>query len=216
MLIADSESGLDVAEIINMKFRQLVEMSNGHNGSNVALNEPKAELGIRAMQSLSPVVTQSRVQEASNETITQAVPVVTQPPIPEVSIAPTTPAVSIAPITPAVSIVNQPPIPEIFLTANMPVVPAPVILTQTASANINNSTTPFVESTPSLGTLLSIPATLLASNVIQPANSVTAPSLASESLKNIPLTGQTSGKKRRRKNKKNAQKRMCLDCLHAQ
>ncbi|KAI3669685.1 hypothetical protein L6452_41023 [Arctium lappa] len=185
----DSESGNDMSEIINCKFRHHVDMNKVreiYNGTSVVvaqtivdnavgLNEAKTESGTTPMPEssafLPPVVTQPSIPKVSNEAIT-------------------------------------------------PTVPGLAVLTQTPSAEINNSSISSVvaAAAPCLGQLASVPAPGLSSNVIQPINSEVSPGtivpplpLASQALVHLPFVGQTSGRKRNRKNKKNAQKKMRVD-----
>ncbi|KVH92388.1 Double-stranded RNA-binding [Cynara cardunculus var. scolymus] len=187
----DSESGNDLSEIINCKFRHYVDMNkvreinNVHNDTSVVgtqmivdnaigLNEAKTELGTTKMPESSafllPVVTQSPIPKVSSEAIT-------------------------------------------------PTVPGPALLTQTPSAEINNSSlSSVVSAAPCLGKFASTPAPGLSSNVFQPINSevslgtVVPPlPLASQALEHLPFVGHTLGRKRNRKNKKNAQKKMRVD-----
>ncbi|PWA99681.1 Double-stranded RNA-binding [Artemisia annua] len=87
----DSESGNDMVEIINSKFRPLVEL--------------KKQPLIAAITPAIPVVTQPRVPEVSVQKVdSTAVSIATQAPIPKVSVEA---------ITPTVPVVTQPHVPEV-------------------------------------------------------------------------------------------------------
>lgn len=182
----DSESGNDLSEIINCKFRHYVDMNKVREINNV--HSYTSVVGAQTI-----VDNAVGLNEAKTESETTTMP---------------ESSASLHPV------VTQPPIPKVSNDAITPTVPGPAVLTLTPSAEINNSSisTVVAAAAPCLGQFAGILAPGLSSDVIQPINSLLSPlPLASQAPEHSPFVGQTPGRKRNRKNKKNAQKKMRVD-----
>lgn len=233
MLIADSESGNDMVEIIYCKFRPLVELNkvqeiNGvHKGTNVVLQQTKPL--IAAITPAVPVVTQPRVPEVSvQEVISTAVSVATQAPIAEVSVEAITPTVPVVTQTgipkvsiqevltvasqspiPAVPVVTQPHIPKVSIQEVSSVTAATVVSQiQTPSPEVSveaiTPAIPAVTQPPCLG-LPSEPINAAVPVVTQPK----IPKVEEDS--EYPPVNQTLERKRSRRSRKKANKKMRLE-----
>ncbi|XP_076909235.1 uncharacterized protein LOC143566396 [Bidens hawaiensis] len=139
-----SESGTDMADIVNSKFRQYQQISNVHIGSNaVVLPQPSAE----QTAPTGPVA----AQKVSTMPVSRVVPVVTQQPISQVSVVAEplvfTPVPSVLVNNSATAnVIKQPkaepdqqPISQVLVEPIKPVVAEPLLLNTVSSALINNS-----------------------------------------------------------------------------
>ncbi|KAK1433203.1 hypothetical protein QVD17_10111 [Tagetes erecta] len=231
----DSEYGLDMAIIVNCKLRQCHEMNKVQEinsvlqaqagvGHNFAVTESRtniiAESSAASESSLvqgtlvpATVTPQPIIPQLSVQPITPAAPVVIQPPTQQLStgpinpavplvIQPPTPQVSTEPINPAAYVVTQPPTSQISVEPIKEVV-EPLGLTPVPCPVVNYSSSPVV-----LVPKVESQATNLSSNVIQQPKTEPSPAQAPEY---IPLMGETSNRKRSKKNKKNARKKMRPD-----
>ncbi|KAI3785213.1 hypothetical protein L1987_44328 [Smallanthus sonchifolius] len=176
----NSESGNDMAFIVNCKLRKIHEMNkvqeinNAQNGSSVlgaqtgvghdfALTE--AGTNIMAESSAAPELSLAQGTMVPATFPSSGVP---QPIIPQLSVEPITPVspiviqpptgqVSTEPINPVVPVATQLPTSQVSVELIKPAVAEPQVLTPVTSAMVNNSCTPLIET----------PATYLSSKVTQ-------------------------------------------------
>ncbi|KVI08884.1 uncharacterized protein LOC112522246 [Cynara cardunculus var. scolymus] len=211
----DSDSENIMSEIVNCKFRNYVEMKDipgAQNGTNavaqIRVDNNTNALVQTGVDNSTNAVVQTGFDNCiiSNEAkVEEGTKMLNATALPEPSLVQGTT------IPPGI-------IPEESTQASTPAIPVPTVLAQAQYAGTNNASISSQISLPSLEDLARIIATHLSSNVFRLANSeassgVVAPplSLSSPAVAQTTVASQTSGKKRNRKNKKNAQKKMRVE-----
>lgn len=197
----DSDSQDIMSEIINCKFRNYAEMKDipgAHHGTN-AVVQTGVDNGTNALvqTGVDNCITwnEGKVEEGTKMLNTTA--------LPEPS------------LVQGASSIPPRHIPEESTQALTPVIPVPTVLAQAPHAGTNSAPISSLIPAPTLEHLARIIANHLSSNMVQSeaSSAIVVPplSLPAPTLAQPTVVSQSSGKKRNRRNKKNARKKMRVE-----